>query len=101
MVNLKFLPSDAVVGKTITHQTVKTAGSNPTLEMGKTYKVIAPHAGGETAQAAALAAVSTGTYTANNHFTMTKDIDLAGSMTVREVLAKEKLMKSWLSPMQQ
>ena len=26
LVNLKFLPSDAVVGKTITHQTVKTAG---------------------------------------------------------------------------
>ena len=98
LVNLKFLPSDAVVGKTITHQTIKTAASNPTLEMGKTYKVIAPHAGGETAEAAALAAVSTGTYTANNHFTVTKDIDLAGSMTVREVLANGKTYEIMVEP---
>ena len=90
LVNLKFLPSDAVVGKTINHATVKTAASNPTLEMGKTYRVVAAHAGGETAEAAALAAVSTGTYAIGNYFTVNTDIDLDGSMTVREVLAKGK-----------
>ena len=95
LVNLKFLPSDAVVGKTINHQTVKTAASNPTLEMGKTYIVTQAHAGGETAEAAALAAVSTlvspaVNYNINSLFTVSTDIDLDGSMQVREVLAKGK-----------
>ncbi len=97
LVNLKFLPSDAVVGKTINHQTVKTAASNPTLEMGKTYKVVAAHAtdGTEADEIAALTAVSTlvspsVNYAANSLFTVSTDIDLDGSMTVREVLAKGK-----------
>ena len=95
LVNLKFLPSDAVVGKTITHQTVKTFNSNETLEMGKTYRVKQAHLVGETDEAAALAAVSTlvspaVNYNANSLFTVSTDIDLDGSMTVREVLAKGK-----------
>ena len=95
LVNLKFLPSDAVVGRTINHQTVKTAASNPTLEMGKTYIVTQAHLGGETAEAAALAAVSTlvspaVNYGVNSLFTVSTDIDLDGSMQVREVLAKGK-----------
>jgi flagellin len=97
LVNLKFLPSDAVVGKTINHQTVKTAASNPTLEMGKTYKVVVAHAtdGTEADEIAALTAVSTlvspsVNYAANSLFTVSTDIDLDGSMTVREVLAKGK-----------
>jgi flagellin len=94
LVNLTFLPSDAVVGPVVNHNTdlVHTTGK---LQAGKTYEVKTPHPGGNATEAARLAeiqAVSSGTYTAGNFFTMDSDKDFtiqAGSaFVVREVLGK-------------
>ena len=93
LVNLTFLPSDAVVGPVVNHNTdlVHTTGK---LQAGKTYEVKTIHGTGATdvANKAEIEAVSSGTYTAGNFFTMDSDKDFtiqAGSaFVVREVLGK-------------
>ena len=93
LVNLTFLPSDAVLGPVIDHNAdlVHTTGK---LQAGKTYEVKTAHPGGNATEAANLAeiqAVSSGTYTAGNFFTMDSDKDFTiqanSAFVVREVLA--------------
>ena len=94
LVNLTFLPSDAVFGPVVNHNTdlVHTTGK---LQAGKTYEVKTIHTAGNATDQANLAeiqAVSSGTYTAGNFFTMDSDKDFTiqanSAFVVREVLGK-------------
>ena len=93
LVNLTFLPSDAVLGPVIDHNA--NLGTGDLLQAGKTYEVVTAHPSpGEDANLAEIQTVSSGTYTAGNVFTMDSDKDFTiqggSAFVVREILAKDK-----------
>ena len=70
-------------------------GTGDLLQAGKTYEVVTAHPSpGEDANLAEIQAVSSGTYTAGNVFTMDSDKDFTiqggSAFVVREILAKDK-----------
>jgi flagellin len=86
LVNLTFLPSDAVVGPIADHA---TKGANAVLKAGKSYVITtAPTLEADRTNHDALKAASTLTNDGqvNDVFTMTKDFTLGGDIVVREAL---------------
>jgi len=92
LVNLTFLPSDAVFGPVIDHRASITA--NGKLQAGKSYEIVTIPGGDNIPNV--VAAQSTlaahGNFTAGTIFTMDKDVTIDGgtNLAVREILASGK-----------